>query len=161
MKKSLSILLIGSLLTGCDACYSSMHYTNGTACLDRGDYEQAVVELTCAVELDPALARNYSNLAAACIGVGDYESAWCYLRQAVLCRYQDPVANRNFRKVCSNRLAQKNLDCCGTSYEEISECLGTPDDIEYSDNGSVAFCSYGTYVMEFSDNKLVTGYFRK
>lgn len=51
------------------------HYEQGNALLDSGQYEQAILEFTKAIELDPAYTKAYSERAYAYYQKGEYEKA--------------------------------------------------------------------------------------
>jgi tetratricopeptide (TPR) repeat protein len=164
MRKHIIFIFIVSsyLLSGCSTVASSIHYTNGTQCLERGDYSTSVNELEMAVELDPSRARNYTNLSAAYIAIGDGEKSWYCCRQAVRCPYDDGgICRMAFAPHYRARIAEPGLNKIGTSWEDIHKNLGDPDEYQEDANGQISSCTYGVFDMFFSDGKLTGSSFRK
>jgi tetratricopeptide (TPR) repeat protein len=157
MKIGKNLFLISSIfLTSCSCITSSFHYTKGTQCMERGDYDGAVIELNQAVELDPEFARNHSNLAYAYLQTGRNDKYWYHCRQAVLCPYKDAAGAINFAELCDKLIKKPGLNKPGTSLEEIIDNLGTPDSRTDSANGDETVCTYGTCIMKFKDHKLTS-----
>lgn len=153
MVKRALMTLVSLVFTGCSTISSSYHYTSGTQCLERGDYAGAIVELEQAVELDPEMARNHSNLSYAYLCNQELDKAWYHSRQAVLCPYKDDAGYGNFSNICKLMIIDPKLNEPGTPIEEIRTKLGEPD-IEM-DNGSMITYLYGCCAMEFKEGKLV------
>jgi Tfp pilus assembly protein PilF len=139
-------------LSACSGIKSSLAYTEGTQCLDRKDYVNAINHLENAVALDPTLSRNHTNLCAAYMGVNNVPKAWEHARAAVLCKYKgDGSEDLNFIKFY-NILIRHKLDQPGQSYSEITAQLGIPDSITMYDNTMIV--TYGICDMTFESEKL-------
>lgn len=147
--------LLLAVLAGCSMVNSSLHYTKGTECLERGDYETAVVELEQAVELCPDIPRNYFNLRCAYILTGEHFKGWCCLEQARLCLDEEVRRNYNSAWSCKKFIKAQEVDKEGTPLEEVLKKLGTPDSRCDSSEGET-ICIYGACVMTFKDAKLTS-----
>lgn len=155
MKAQTTLLIISSfILTGCGMVSSSIHYTKGTRCLENGDYKSAAFELEQAVELDPTLGRNHTNLACAYQQLGEFQKTWYHTRQAVLCEYKDAAGPLFFVKQCELLIIKPGLDQPGTPLEVIIDTLGSPDIIENNEQDNEIFYIYGLCLMKFKDRKL-------
>ena len=89
MKKLVSLLLALVLLVSVSACGQPStgrseedegptwqeQYDLGIRYLEEGNYEEAVIAFTAAIEIDPKRAETYEGAADAYIGLGDYEKA--------------------------------------------------------------------------------------
>lgn len=82
MKKCLiTILLIVATFSFCSCSQKGAelswqeHYDLGVRYLSEGNYEDAIIAFTAAIEIDPKQADAYFSLADAYMGTGDYESA--------------------------------------------------------------------------------------
>ena len=153
MKTITALTLFFIVLTGCSTLSSSYHYTCGTQCLERSDYDGAIIEFKQAVALDLEIARNHSNLSYAYFCKQDYENAWYHCRKALLCPYQDGASTGNFTNLCKLMIIAPKLNEPGTPIEEIRSKLGEPD-IEMN-NGMTTTYIYGCCAMEFQEGKLV------
>lgn len=153
MMKHRLLPLLAVVLTSCSTVASSFHYTRGTECLDRGDCEGAIKELTKAVELDPEMARNHTNLSFAYLSCNHYDKAWYHIRQAVLCPYQDSAGYINFMNLCQAMVINPKLNEPGTPLEEVRRKLGEPD-IEINNDKTLTYI-YGLCVMEFEEGQLI------
>ena len=91
------LCLLGLVCVGCQTVESSLNYTKGTKALDAGDYDTAIADLEKAVELDPEVARNHINLAAAYLMRGQIQEGWPHARKGVILAPRDTVAQTNFR----------------------------------------------------------------
>jgi tetratricopeptide (TPR) repeat protein len=151
MYKTLLLLAL-VLLTSCNTVKSSLAYTKGTQYLEQGDYTNAIQHLEEAVKLDPDLARNHSNLAAAYGSVGEDQRAWQEIRLAVLSPYRDIAALPNFC-ACYNALIKNRLDQPGTDALEVMHLLGEPD-LKIMGESQMIWV-YGLCHMHFENNKLV------
>lgn len=149
------ILLILTLTTGCATISSSFYFTKGSQFLQQGDYERAIVELEKAVEEDPSMARNHTNLAAAYFANGDLQKAWYQSRQAVRAPYQDGISQLQFKGYYKSFIVDQGLNKKGVSFEEVSAKLGLPDELTKNEAKSTIFCVYGTCRMSFIDGLLV------
>lgn len=142
----------------CSTISSSFHYTKGTQSLGRGDVSQAIIELKKAVDLDPLMARNHTNLSAAYMLNDEIENGWYHVRQATLSPFQDKCSLIAFLSVYDKLVKEQNLDQPGTSIEEIVSKLGEPDHIKRIDSRSILYI-YGVCIMNFQDEKLVESSF--
>jgi len=155
------LFVICLFLTGCSTIRSSVNYTNGTSCLEEGDYANAVIYLKKAVQLDPCMSRNQTNLSAAYCALGEFDMAWYHARLAVICIEINPnqknqPAYTNFFSLYNHCVKEKGLDRVGTLLEEVIDKLGKPDFSRQSDDGTEEDLFYGIYGMRFKDGKLVS-----
>lgn len=155
--KSLIYLLFFSTFTGCMAIGSTLNYTLGSQCLIDKEYNEAVVYLERAVELDPDMGKNHQNLAMAYLQLADYDKAWIHLRKALQCKYPDAYAARKtFPSFYQCYVTNQGIDELGTSRDAITTQLGEPDMILAHGNQYV----YGLCIMTFEDDKLAhVGFF--
>lgn len=163
MKIQTKLLLIATcscFFIGCACVTSSYHYTRGTEALNNGDFPQAISELEQAVQLDPSLARNRTNLAAAYFANNELEKGWYNCRQSVRCPYDDGLCKIQFMALCQKFIVEPGLNVPGTMWEEISAKLGAPDDLVEGENHQIVSCTYGTCEMSFSHGRLATCIFR-
>lgn len=159
MKNMSTHLLAISLfiLSGCSTIVSSYHYTTGTQHLDCGNYHEAISELEQAVELDPTMARNHTNLSYAYSKINNEEKAWYHNRQATRCPYSDGLCVLQFRLYYYQKMiVDKGFDKPGTPWEEISNNLGEPDEYQVNENGEIISCYYGICKMTFSNGLLTS-----
>ena len=75
-----AVLLLALFLTAC-ATESTWQgqYDLGLRYLSEGNYEQAILAFTAAIEIDPKQPETYLSLADAYMAQGDTESAWAVL----------------------------------------------------------------------------------
>lgn len=157
MKNIVLILVTCTLLAGCGTVASSLQYTQGTKCLESGDYQSAITCLNESVRLDPDMKRTHTNLSVAYLKTGDVENAWYHARQGTLAKYGNESETRNalinLRSHWS--LFKKEYQFGkGTSKEDIVSILGEPDD--FQENKNKSGLSYGTLSLLFEDDKLVS-----
>ena len=86
MKRYLSLLMILLLVYGLVACGKHAdlwqeQYDLGVRYLSEGNYEEAIIAFTAAIEIEPKRAEAYRGLADAYIGMGDYEMADATLQE--------------------------------------------------------------------------------
>lgn len=83
----LALALIVSLLTGCGSGTGGStwqdQYDLGMLYLSEGNYEEAIIAFTAAIELDPKRPEAYEKAAEAYEALGDMDSAWAVLEQGV------------------------------------------------------------------------------
>src|ERR1700688_2374343 len=82
------LILIIPLLSNCAGIRSSINYTKGTECLEKGDFEGARSYLEEACRLDPSMSRNHNNLACTYLELDEIDKAWYSARQAA---FLDPT----------------------------------------------------------------------
>ena len=79
MRRFLTVLLALTLTLSLVACGSKgswqEQYDLGVRYLSEGNYEEAVIAFTAAIEIDPKRPEGYSGLANTYIAMGDYDSA--------------------------------------------------------------------------------------
>lgn len=155
----LAAALVG--LTGCGTIASSVNYTMGTQALGEGRYDEAVSKLEKAVELDPDMGRNHTNLAAAYGVSGDLEKHWIHCRKATLCKYPCPLMKLEFPSICEPKLAKNGLKKEGTPYSLLVQDLGEPDRISYDANKKMICCQYGLLVFMLKDEKVNSAFYLK
>lgn len=153
----LFFLLASTLIlsSGCSIVRSSFNYTQGTECLERGEYSAAIDYLTKAVELDPSTSKNQNNLAAAYAAVGDLDQAWYHSRQAVLCPDDNPTAVMAFWSLYYNYVSCRGLDQNGVSIDDVLNKLGHPDVMVKNSDGTMISMEYGLAVIEFKNGTLI------
>lgn len=122
--------------------------------MQKGDHQGAIVALKKAVELDPELGRNHTNLCAAYILAGDEENGWVHARKSVLNNTPDANSKQLYAIFCDKLIKQKGLDQPGTTLDDIINALGEPDAI-FTTNSTVTY-RYGTCTMIFKDDKLIS-----
>lgn len=144
---------IGLILSGCSTIASSINYTQGTECLEQGDYQGAIKHLEKAVELDPTMSRNQNNLCIAYLKVGNMEKAWYHSRQAVYHAREATPANFVFYQIYKDYVRNRGLDTEGTSIQDVISKLGEPDVLIYVEEKTI--CIYGICTMEFRHGKLI------
>lgn len=89
MKKALTLLLILMLLlVGCDKTAAGgmtwqEQYDLGVRYLSEGNYKEAIIAFTAAIEIDPKQERAYIGLVEAYVAVGDTEMAGEVLKKAM------------------------------------------------------------------------------
>ncbi len=143
------------MFTSCNTAASSIYFYKGTQCLQEGNFEQAIVDLKKAVELNPTYARNHVNLCAAYMIIGDDEKAWYHSRQSRMCRYGDNSSEKQFENQCDRYIHKPGLDRPGTSYEEVISKLGAPDLFCEASDSTRKVITYGTFMMIFDEGKLI------
>lgn len=143
------------LFTACSTANSSFHYTKGTEYLDQCNYPEAIYELQQAVDLDPAMARNHTNLSVAYRSYNNYDAAWYHCRQAVRSPYDDGLCKMQFAEYCHLLIIKPGLNRPGTSVIDIFSKLGFPDDVSEDENHQIVHCTYGLCEMSF-ENSLLT-----
>ena len=96
MKKLISILLCCALLFGMAACKNSAAIQSVNELLSLGekylldlDCEQALIQFTKVIEIEPMNPRGYTGAARAYIALGDIEKAVEVLRQGLMQPYDD------------------------------------------------------------------------
>lgn len=113
-------------LTGCATVSSSMQYTQGTAAMQRGDFQRAVELLEEAVRLDPNVSRNRNNLAGALFELGRLEDGWPHVRKAVQLDPQNPFASQNCTRYLLTLMDKAGVHV-GASRVSVLSALGEPD----------------------------------
>lgn len=75
--KQIVVIFIMVLLTACGAGASTWqeHYDLGMRYLMEGNYEEAILSFTAAIEIDPKMPEAYVGMADAYIGLGEYDKA--------------------------------------------------------------------------------------
>lgn len=148
---TLTVLLLLGFQPAADAqqsIRSSIEYTKGTQAMERGDYEQAAMELAEAVRLDPLLSRNQTNYAAALFELGRYADGWPHARKGVLLDPTNVQAQNNSRRYIKQLLADAGLNT-GAPLEQIVEVLGEPDGVRQQ--GECLFYRYGISALCFQN----------
>jgi len=154
MNRRLIILLAPLLWTGCSTVQSSLNYTAGTEALQSGNYDEAIVQLEKAVELDPALARNQNNLAAAYLAKGYIAEGWPHVRKAVILAPRDKAALGNFSSYFKTMI-DRGLVKKGLTQAAITKNLGKPDGTLERDNETL--WQYGAVALYFEGGRM-TGF---
>lgn len=139
------------MLCGCSRIWSSYHFTKGTECLKKGDYQEARLHLEEACELDPSMSRNHNNLAYIYMQLGEIDKAWYRARQAAFVDPSNEEAVINFNILMSELEAAHNLGK-GSSKEDVKAALGEPDMDSEENNSSIY--RYGLSLLIFKDGKL-------
>ena len=89
MKKYISLVIIIFLLLGCSTNKYQKNYDLGIKYLEQGDYENAIISLNAAIEIDPkeeayiALAKAYTEQGNAFLEQGDYDSAISFIYKSM------------------------------------------------------------------------------
>jgi len=134
------LLVLAALFTlGCSTVASSVNYTSGTQALEAGDTTQAIHKLERAVELDPSLARNQNNLAAAYFEAGRILDGWPHVRRAVMLEPMDQIYRANFQRFVSSLIRDKTIET-GMTEDQVRAAIGDPDGMKV-----VEPCSYWQY----------------
>jgi tetratricopeptide (TPR) repeat protein len=154
-KKSVFFIFACSyLLAGCSIISSSIQYTKGTECLERGDCQGAIQHLEKAVELNPTYASNQGNLACAYIAAGEIEKAWLHSRKAVLCNNSSEADLFTFVYLCHMFIEEKGVLQKGISLEDVLCELGEPD-ARFERDDRLLGLVYGRCILTFYDEKLI------
>lgn len=90
-------LLLALLLTGCASYRAARLYHSGTAALDRGDSQRAIIDLEQAAELAPAASEVQNHLGLAYAAAGREDEALHAFRRAVDFDCDNAAANENLR----------------------------------------------------------------
>jgi tetratricopeptide (TPR) repeat protein len=151
--KLLVVLFLLILASSCSLINSSLEFTKGTKCLDKGDHSAAVLHLENAVRLNPNYSKIHNNLGCAYYGVNNVEKSWYHLRQVVLLDANNREAALSFKELSREVFRHCQIDE-GMSLDEVIHLLGEPDYIFDTPKGKVYF--YGTIGLEFVDGKLKT-----
>lgn len=114
------------LTLGGSAFASSVNNTSGTQALEVGNITQAIDELERTVDLDPSLAQNHYNLAAAYFDAGRVLDGWPYARRAVMMDPKQQVYRKNFQRFVSSLIRQKTIET-GMTEGQVKAALGNPD----------------------------------
>jgi tetratricopeptide (TPR) repeat protein len=154
MKNPRLILAPSLLLVGCATVESSLNYTKGTEALEAGDTDAAISHLEKAVQLDPGLARNHNNLAAAYFAKNRIREGWPHVRKAVGIAPRDEFARQNFVRYFL-KLVDMGLIKEGLTEQQVVRNLGTPDSKQESE-GRTAW-QYGLTAFYFEKGRL-TGF---
>ena len=147
MKRLFGIFSIILLLICLSSCAKSAEnrwqeqYDLGIRYLSDGNYEEAVIAFTAAIEIDPKNADTYLNLAEAYIGLNDYESA----KQVI----------ENGYDITEKESLKEALD---TLYKEHTSLLIGDDPIEINDlkiNGKeISACTLEDVIVTYpQDNE--------
>lgn len=147
----LSLLLVISSLYGCSCIQSSIHFTQGTRCLEEGNFQEARIHLEKACELEPRLSRYHNNLAHAYLHLGEIDKAWYQARQAAFLDPGNYEAVTTFKSLL-NQLIQSHNIKHGSSKEEVENAFGEPDDFLEGSNDVI---QYGLCILLFKEGKLV------
>lgn len=86
--EAVAIAVQGAALDDCDA---AARFTLGRALIVRQDYEDAMVELTMATDLNPALAIGWCGLADAHAYAGEFPQAFHFFQRAIDLSPHDPM----------------------------------------------------------------------
>ncbi len=143
-------LLMIIIATSCNSISSSLNYSKGTECLEKGDYEEAVASLEKAVELDPDMGRNHTNLATAYAASGEWDKAWKQSRTGLKAKYPDEHGLKSFDSIYKAYVTSRGIDKIGNSRKMIEERLGPPDMVLA--NGDQY--KYGLVIMTFKNDVL-------
>jgi tetratricopeptide (TPR) repeat protein len=157
IKKNISVLVVtffSMLLTSCSLTKATLEYTEGTQCMERGDYRSAIEHLEKAVEIEPRYSKFQGNLACAYIGIGELDNAWHHSRKAVLgngCGYAELYTFKELHRVC---VQEKGLEQKGTLLQDVLSVLGDPDERLERDGGFLGLV-YGRCILIFYQGVLV------
>ena len=111
-----SLLLIPAIFSSCEAApkgSGEWYFSIALKYAQEGDYQNAIVNYTDAIKVEPLLSKAYVNRAAAYITIGDYDSAIADCDQALSLDSKLPLAYVN-RASADNALGnydQAILDC--------------------------------------------------
>ena len=100
MKRISSWILILALALGLCACGRSAEakwqeqYDLGVRYLSEGNYEEAVIAFTAAIEIDPKRAEAYIGASEAYMGIGDTETAISILEEGLAETNSEEIRNR-------------------------------------------------------------------
>ena len=144
-------LALSLALVSCAASESSLDYTRGTEALDERRWDDAVVYLKKAVELDPGMSRNHNNLAAAYFELGRLQEGWPEVREAVNLDPRNESARLNFLRYFEAMKKQSDLQI-GDSFDAVEWKLGSPD--QRTNKDGVVWWRYGHAGLAFEDGHL-------
>ena len=130
MKKVLLLCVVVAMTICCSSCTKEdplswqEQYDLGVRYLSEGNYEEAIIAFTAAIEIDPKQPDTYIGLYEAYVAVGDYESA-----QAAIASGREECGNRSEFDDAQNsldRLFSDNPEMqMYIDSEELSEALRT------------------------------------
>lgn len=147
----LFLIVSASTLCGCSGIQSSVHFTRGTQCIEKGDFQGARFHLEKACELDPSMSRNHNNLTYIYIQLGEIDKAWYHARQAAFLDPGNEEAVTNFNNLLDELETFYNI-AEGSSKEDVKAALGEPD-MDSEDHDCTL--RYGLALLVFKDGKLI------
>lgn len=129
MRRILGLLTVVFLLMGLCACEQSTQtqwqeqYDLGVRYLSDGNYEEAIIAFTAAIEIDPKRVETYESLANAYIAIGDEDAALAILEEgceitqdASLLAFLEEM-RANMESAFSNRLGYVAFDELSASHQ--------------------------------------------
>ena len=150
-----SRILFVVIVIVCSGCVSvspefKQHYDTGSAAASAGDFENCIIELEAALEIDPDVSSlTWHRLSYCYQEVGRYTDAWVAIRTAVIINPISSERNEAFYAVWGKLKAGVPL---GSSSMEVRRLLGDPD-VEAVGKSS-ALWSYGLVSLNFEDDRL-------
>jgi len=154
MKNEIKLGIMSILLCGCTMSQSALNYSNGSDCLARGDYKDAIPYFEECVKLGPNMSLNQNNLACAYEAEDHIDKAWGHSRIAVRSPPYNEEAFVTFKQIYFQMLKKNSLAKEGIAMKVVKEKLGEPDETSTMHSGDRLV--YGVAALDFKDQKLVS-----
>ncbi len=171
MKRVLAILLSVALALCLGACGQSPEtavatwqeqYDLGVRYLEEGNYEEAIIAFSAAIEIDPKQAEGYVGLADAYIGVGNYEKADEVIAQGQKACGDNAIFDRVLNNDDLSWMGQLSSFDSFDSYADAIQSL--MDEIEYNAQDDLHQSWHRGYYCDLDNdghNELVVRYLKE
>ncbi len=139
----------------CSGCVSvspefKQHYDTGSAAASAGDFENCIIELEAALEIDPDVSSlTWHRLSYCYREVGRYMDAWVAIRTAVII---NPISSERKEAFYAVWGEWKSDVLLGSSSMEVRRQLGDPDVKAVGESSETWI--YGLVSLEFEDDRL-------
>ncbi len=139
----------------CSGCVSvnpefKQHYDTGSAAASAGDFENCIIELEAALEIDPDVSSlTWHRLSYCYQEVGRYTDAWVAIRTAVII---NPISSERRETFYAFWGTRKSDVLLGSSSMEVRRQLGDPDVKAVGESSETWI--YGLVSLEFEDDRL-------
>ncbi len=154
MKKTIPLLLV-SVAFGCSSVKSDLSFQKGKDCFWNGRYEEALVHLNKAVNLDPSSSRSHQQLAITYERLGNLTQAWEHARKAFSLNSQSPAAFDIFSNIFKTVFKHHHLNGPRKPNAKLLiETLGVADKYLHNDKGDLKALYYGPICLHIEDGKL-------
>jgi tetratricopeptide (TPR) repeat protein len=150
-----TVWIIGALMLCAGACQktkSDTDYANGTNCLQKEEYTNAVAYLERAVSFEPLVSRNHNNLAYAYMQLGNLPNAWHHSRQAVILDPKNQYALELYKHLFDKITNQGALLHSNLSEENLIALMGTPDVRIEGENNQESVWIYGITAVRLQNH---------
>ncbi len=155
MKKTV-YLALATLAFGCSSVKSDFSYQRGKDRFWQGQYNEAIVELHQAIELDPSSSRNHQLLAVTYERLGKLPKAWEHARRAYALDRRSKPAYDIFSTVFKELAEQLGIEKRRPSAKSITDTLGTADKYLHDEKGELRALYYGPICLHIEDEVVVS-----